>query len=109
MRDLGAEKDTLELELMAANEKLQLHAQRYQDRKTRHRNRLRAARYECAFTGTHPKCCCRPMAILVPHLRIYCTFEQPLSSDFLLQTTTNNCQHYMSFIQTDIIKFPLQK
>lgn len=43
--DLRAEKETLEVELMAANEKLQLHVQRYQERKSRHRGRLRVVKY----------------------------------------------------------------
>ncbi|XP_067946164.1 myosin heavy chain, cardiac muscle isoform-like isoform X2 [Watersipora subatra] len=41
MRDLADEKETLELELLAANEKLQLQSQRYEERKIRHRSRIR--------------------------------------------------------------------
>jgi len=44
LTDMRNEKETLEIELQAANEKLQLSRQKYEQRKNRHRVRVRSAR-----------------------------------------------------------------
>lgn len=45
MSNLQQEKETLEIEIMAANEKLQLLARKYHDRKNKQRSKLRTSRF----------------------------------------------------------------